>query len=523
MKKHKFHIAILLFTMFLSGCTKNFEKINTDPNKVTEITIENAPYFFANAVNYGSIQDIGTYNIIPQCHQDMWVQYFAPVGSWLTDKFDVMQWFFFHWDGIYYHTLPHLNKIIEITEGVDQPVCAIAKIWKVYSVHILTDLYGPIPYSQACKGQLSTPYDSQESIYNNFFELLDQAITDLKAADPAVHPFGNEDVIYQGDIKKWLKFANSLRLRLAIRISYVNPAKAKTEAEKAVADGVMLDAGESILTNGTMGDNAMIKVTANSQNPLNFIVAWNSMCMSGAMESYLKGYGDPRMYQYFSSNKNGMYHGIPNGLNDAEWGAQPYTTMDSLCNAGPQFSPDLMNSNPFNVMYTAESYFLRAEGALNGWNMGGTAKDLYEQGITASMHQWGITDETKIDNYMNGTSTPIPLNDYFHTPAVCDIPVAFSPYSNIQLQQIITQKWLALFPDACEAWSELRRTGYPKLYAIKTSVNPDIPAGSMISRIPFVGPEKDLNAAAVSAATALLGTGGDKASTKLWWNVSDSK
>lgn len=405
--------------------------------------------------------------------------------------------------------MPHLDKIIELTEGVDVPANAVAKIWKVYSMHILTDLYGPVPYSKAGKGRLSTPYDSQEAIYNDFFVLLDEAINGLKEADPLDRPYGDEDVIYSGHTGKWMKFANSLRLRLAMRISYVNPVKAKTEAEKAVASGVMTD----------VADDAMIRVSSNSQNPLNFIAAWNSMCMSGAMESYMKGYNDPRMYAYFSPNANGLYHGIPNGLVEREWTAQPYKTMDSLNNAGPRFSPDLMNENPYHVMYAAESYFLRAEGALNNWNMGGSVKDLYEQGIRTSMRQWGISVETKINDYIGNTGTPVPLNDRFNTPAVSDIPVAFSTDPGTQLQQIMTQKWLALFPNACESWSELRRTGFPELYPIKTSSNPDIAPNSMISRIPFVSTEKDMNAEAVVEATALLGPGGDKASTKVWWNV----
>ncbi|MEN6454061.1 MAG: SusD/RagB family nutrient-binding outer membrane lipoprotein [Prolixibacteraceae bacterium] len=509
MKKKYSILAAIFFTVFFAGCVGNFEEINTDETKVEEMNIENIAYFFANAVNYGSIQDIGTYNIIPQWHQDFWVQYFTPVGTSETDRFDVLQWFFFHWDGIYYHTLPHLDKIIELTEGVDAPANALARIWKVYSMHILTDLYGPVPYTEAGKGLLSTPYDSQESIYNDFFVLLDGAVAGLKEADPSARPYGDEDVIYGGNTAKWMKFANSLRLRLAMRISYVDPARAKAEAEEAVAAGVMTD----------VQDDAMIRVTANSQNPLNFIVAWNSMCMSGAMESYMKGYADPRMYEYFSPNKNGLYHGIPNGLVEREWTAQPYKTMDSLNNAGPRFSPDLMNENPYDVMYAAESYFLRAEGALNGWAMGGSAKELYEQGIRTSMRQWGINDEAKIDAYISNTGTPVPLHDHFNTPAVSDIPVAFSSEPDVQLQQVITQKWLALFPNACESWSELRRTGFPELYPIKTSSNPDVAPNSMIRRIPFVSTEKDMNAAAVEAATKLLGPGGDKASTRLWWNV----
>ena len=170
-------------------------------------------------------------------------------------------------------------------------------------------------------------------------------------------------------------------------------------------------------------------------------------------------------------------------------------------------------------MYSAEAYFLRAEGAVNGWSMDGTAKDLYEDGIKTSMQQWGITDNTEIDNYINGTSKPIALNDFLNSPAVANIPVAFAADAATQRQQIATQKWIALFPDGIEGWAELRRTGYPKLYPVANSDNPDVPKDSIMSRFTFLNYEYQTNGKAVQQTGIPLLNGPDKASTHVWWDV----
>jgi hypothetical protein len=170
-------------------------------------------------------------------------------------------------------------------------------------------------------------------------------------------------------------------------------------------------------------------------------------------------------------------------------------------------------------MYAAEAYFLRAEGVLNGWDMGGgTAQELYETGIEMSLRTWKITDATVINNYINGTSLPSEPGGMFDTPPLTDIPVKFSTDPEKQREQILTQKWLALFPEGHEAWAEVRRSGYPKLYPVLHSDNPALPPGEFINRIPFLNYDRDRNAAAVEAAVDLLG-GPDNAATKLWWDV----
>jgi hypothetical protein len=178
-----------------------------------------------------------------------------------------------------------------------------------------------------------------------------------------------------------------------------------------------------------------------------------------------------------------------------------------------------MNTEPMAVIRSGEAYFLRAEGALNGWNMGGTAAELYAEGIEMSMRTNGITDPTIISNYINGTSLPIAPGGYFNTPALTDIPVKFSNDPAVQREQIGTQKWLALFPDGQEAWAEVRRSGFPKRYHIIHSDNPDVPPSQFVRRIVFLEYDKDRNGPAVDAAVSLLG-GPDKASTPLWWDTN---
>jgi hypothetical protein len=294
-----------------------------------------------------------------------------------------------------------------------------------------------------------------------------------------------------------------------MRISSIDPAMAKEQAEKAVAGGVM----------AANDDNAFVDVGPNSINGLAAEAPWENMRMSASMESYLKGYSDPRMPEYYSpAQDDGQFHGVRNGLppNQIPLAVSANGTNLSNINSA-RWSDTTQATTPLNVMYSAESYFLMAEGALNGWNMGNTAVNLYNQGITVSLQQWGITDPTVIQNYLQNTSPPVAPNDYLHSPAVSSVPVKFATDAATQRQQIITQKWLALFPDGIEAWAELRRTGYPVLYPVLQSDNPDVGTTDIIRRITFVAYEYQTNNTAVQAAIPLL-NGPDKASTKVWWN-----
>ncbi|WP_290795969.1 SusD/RagB family nutrient-binding outer membrane lipoprotein [Flavihumibacter sp. UBA7668] len=495
----------------LSACTKHFEELNTDPTTFSSLTTATIPNAFAKAQYQGIYGDPGIYQLVRNLFVDYWSQYFAVVDPGIpTDRYVLRaDWVFYQWGSLYSNAWPTLKLVLDATRNTDAEAYAIAKIWKVYIFHSCTDWYGPIPYSQAGNGELSVGYDSQEFIYDDMLKSLDSAVTTLKAADQARLVYGANDLIFGGSIPKWTKLGNTLRLRLAMRISGVDPARARTEAEAAVASGVLT----------SIEDNALMDVGPSSPNGLNLMSPWGGFRMSASMESFFKGYDDPRMGEYYSpAEGTGEYNGVRNGLSVAQLAASPKNQGTNLSNVGPRFDVTKANENKLTVMYAAEAYFLRAEGALNGWNMGGTPKDLYEDGIATSMRQWGVTAESAISAYTQGSSTPADLNDFLNSPAVSDIPVLFSTDPEIQREQVGTQKWIALYPDGIEAWAELRRTGYPRLYPLANSDNPDLPVPQIIRRFPYIESEYLTNFTAVQNAVSML-NGPDKPNTRVWWNV----
>jgi Susd and RagB outer membrane lipoprotein len=499
-----------LALLLVAGCTKHFNSINSDPTTFGNLPSAAIPKALAIAEWEGVYADPGNYEVIHSLYCDLWSQYFVDGGGFPGDRYVLDPTLtIFSWSLHYTVNLPSIKIVIDGTEGIAPSANAIAKIWKTYMFAQQTDLYGPIPYFQAGLGLLSVPYDAQDVIYNDFFHTLDSAVTTLKNSDQTQTPFGTDDLIYGGNIPNWIKFASSLRLRLAMRISAADPTLAQTEAEQSVVDGVMTG----------NNDNAFVAVGPNSINGLAAEAPWENMRMTSSMVSYLKGYNDPRMLQYYSpADDDGQYHGTRNGMNVTQVAAAVSKNGTNLSNINTDRWSDVTQATtPLNVMYAAETYFLLAEAALNGWNVGGTPQQLYEQGITVSMNQWGITDAVAIQNYIQSTSTPTPPNDFLSSPAVATIPVKFAADAATQRQQILTQKWLALFPDGIEAWSELRRTGYPVLYPVVESDNPDVPANKTISRWTWQQDEYNTNGKAVQAALPLLG-GPDNAGTHVWWN-----
>jgi hypothetical protein len=319
-------------------------------------------------------------------------------------------------------------------------------------------------------------------------------------------------------VSAWIKFANTLRLRLALRISGIDAATAKTQAEAAVAGGVMTD----IATDAYMPKSTK---TYNEYNGLAVIAGWEDIRASATMLSMQKGYDDPRMPIFWQpSTADGNYNGLRNGLYVSEkvllGNTRPYTSNMGTrwCSYSNGVWKTVYDVHQ-DIMHAAEAYFLRAEGALNGWNMGGTAQSLYETGIRTSMAQWGITDQTAIDDYVNNTNTPAPPGDLMGSPAVNDYPVLWDADATMQRKQVAQQKYLALWPDGMEGWAEVRRTNLPELYPVLHSDNPDVPVGTTIKRMPYLDPEKQTNGDAVNRAIQKLG-GPDNCATKLWWDVN---
>lgn len=452
---------------------------------------------------------------------DLYAQYFAttaenfdsdrnvPVANWLNSA----------WNYPYGTPGPQIQGIIDFTEEKNLPVLnAISKIWKAYVFHTTTDYWGPIIYTQFGNGEISVAYDSQQEVYNAMFADITEGI-DVLEDNLSATPFVGHDLIYDGNATQWVKFANSLRLRLAMRIVYADESLARTHAEAAISHPI------GVIEENA--DNALVATGTNSRNPMNTITNWGEFRMSATMESFLNGYEDPRADRMFNEptdpNYSG-YRGLRNGLTRPEKGV----TINSLySDMNDRWLPANSGGYPgIEVMRAAEVWFLRAEGSLRGWNMGiSSAQIAYETGIRADMEdsEYGAVDPADINDYISSTATP---TDYTNADqpnwdieAMTNIPVAWDTGGIFErnLEQIITQKWIALYPDGMEAWAEARRTGYPQMFPRIESGNPNVAADEMMRRVPFVDNEYSNNAAAVEAAVGLLG-GPDNAATKLWWD-----
>jgi Susd and RagB outer membrane lipoprotein len=515
----KIQTAIFLTgILFVTSCTKKYAEINTDRNTVATVGSAELPFLFARAQKEAT-PSIWNYQIAQNLFADQYAQYFACTATYFpSDRLVIrMDWVGAAFNPIYTDVVPQLQSIFAAADPASAEY-ALANVLWVLVFHRVTDYWGPIPYFDAGKPGKGVAYDAQDKIYDDFFKRLAAASAVLKTK-LTEKPFGDFDLMYAGDVNKWLKFANTLRLRLALRISKVDANRAKTEAEAAVADGVLTTSPD---------EDAYVKreVRGDDNNGLSIMSDWNEFRMSASMESVLKGYSDPRMPVYYLPAVNtGTFEGHRNGLTATQLTQAP-NLHGANSHAGPRWTSkaypggiDGHVKTPQNVMAVAEAYFLRAEGALLGWNMGATAQTLYENGITNSLKQWGITDGPTITNYINSTATPIAPNDFLNSPPVTNIPVKWGATPAIQNEQIALQKWLAMYPDGFEAWADYRRSRYLKLYPVANSDNPDITntTTQWIRRIPFLESEKQVNGAEVDKAKALLG-GDDKITTPLWWD-----
>jgi Susd and RagB outer membrane lipoprotein len=518
-------ISLFCFmSVAMSSCTDKFSEINTDRNKIATVGSAELPFLFAKA-EASAVPNIWNYQVAQNLFADQYAQYFACTASYFpSDRYNIrMDWVGAAFNPIYTEMVPQLNSIKKAA-APGSAEAAIADVVWVLGFHRVTDYWGPIPYFKAGEPAKNVPYDAQDKIYDDFFKKLASASAILKTKT-SEKPFGSFDLIYGGDANKWYKFTNTLRLRLALRISRVDPARAKTEAEAAVAAGVLESSGDdALILRSLKGDD---------NNGLSRMSDWNEFRMSSSMESVMKGYKDPRMSVYWLPNNatganpkgTGDYDGLRNGLTSTQL-TEPTNAATANAKVGKRWSsPDFGGDSKFletsqNIMCAAEAYFLRAEGAILGWDMKGTAKVLYESGIGESMKQWGIADAAAIAAYVSSPNVPVAPGDFLKSPAISTAPIKFSDDKGVQKEQISIQKWLALFPDGTEAWADNRRSRDFKLYPVANSDNSDIPdpTKAYIRRIPFLLSEKQNNKDGVATGLPLLGSGGDKVTTPLWWD-----
>lgn len=518
--------AGLMFTQ--TSCTKDYKSFNTNPVEVTDSMLkldfvglgifitQEQTNVFPNATS----GDASAYQVAQNLSADLYSGYMGTPtafnGGQNNSNYFMMQgWNNAAFNVGYTSVMSAWNEVKRRAAATHPDMYAVASIVKVEAMHRVTDIYGPLPYTRFGGGGITIPYDSQDSIYHSFFRELDTAIQTLTAfvqANPGQKPLQKSDFVYGSDYKKWIRFANSLKLRLAMRIVYAEPVLAKQKAEEAVSNSY------GVLT--TNDDNANVKTTNGIiiTHPLWVITdPYGDIRMSANMESFLVGYKDPRLSSYFKPSVAfpGQYKGIRNGIQIvAKSDREGFSQLN------------FQQSSPVQWMTAAEIFFLRAEGALWGWNMGGTPQSLYEQGIAVSFDQHSAGNAT---NYINdAVSKAAPYIDPVN--AANNVADPSSDLSTItikwndgdsferKLERIITQKWISVYPDGEEAWSEFRRTGYPKIFPVVVNNSGGIiDTKVQIRRLPFPLSEYQNNTTEVGKAAAFL-SGPDNPGTKLWWD-----
>lgn len=519
-----FSLTLLLFVG--TACTDNFDKINRKDYQVDKEELGREGYNVGASLKGLQGLVIPTeehlYQFVEALGAGAFAGYIGCTVEW-TAKFETYNpptdWQEAPFSDLITRTYPFYRDLLDET---DDPVAlALGKLLRVTIMHRVTDMYGPIPYSRIISKtgevSLTVSYDSQEEVYKQMFKELDEVSDVLKEnQNLSAEAFRKFDDVYQGDLSKWLKYTNSLKLRMAMRLTYVPKMKdeARRIAEEAVAGGVITQ----------NADNAFLKVEENRAAMI--FNDWNDQRVGADIISYMNGYKDPRREKMFTTIKMTVYDenfqpqeidgyaGIRIGID--------VTTKDEV--TGAYSKPIITNTSPYMWMNAAEITFLRAEGALRGWNMGADARSLYNEAIALSFEQYEVSGAEAYSSNM--TDIPESYSDpkFIYTDwegPRSTITIGWEDgEANFErnLERIITQKWIANFPLGVEAWNEFRRTGYPHLMpVIENKSGGSISSEHMIRRLWYPPIEYTENLQNINLAIGMLG-GPDNGGTRLWWD-----
>ena len=534
-KAYKYIVGFLALSLF-TAC--DFQKVNTNEFELLPeeglmdgISIGGPITAMQKCVFPVGTQADGTsvanryqtaYNLAADC----WSGYFGQNNNWggpnNLNYFLKDGWVASSYTESYSTVVPLWQDLKGKTETQFPEVFALAQILKISAWHKATDMFGPIPYKEAGKGLITVPYDSQKEVYKAMFKELSDAIEVLtKYADNGNSKLlPNADAVYAGDVHKWVVYANSLMLRLAMRVYYADAALSKKYALQAVnhSYGVMK----------TKDDEAKMERGASLEfkNNLDVLInQYNECRMGSSMLAYLGGYQDPRLPKYFNTSTvsqavtvgtYGKYSGVPTG--------HDVSSNDAFKDSS---RPAITSTTPTYWMRASEVYFLLAEAALHGFAVGGTAESLYEKGIEMSFEENGIAS-SEVADYMSSGLKPSAYSFHLTNPGVnVDVPAVtqatteWSGTDEEKLEKIMIQKWIALYPNGQEAWSEYRRTGYPKLHSTITNYSNgevDSEVGIRRMRFPTNKSTSAEDIANLESARKLLRGGLDKAGTRLWWD-----
>ena len=507
--KYFAYTAIAAASLAMTACTAGFEEANRPGEDLSGEELSRDNYntgsFLVQMQNEAFPEQENSY----QMNQDLIGNYLGRYMTYANNGFSgnnfakmnaPVGWVRYPFADSMPKTVSAFNEIRRLT-GTESLSYAWALILRAQSFLRLTDMYGPMPIGAE---EDATAYSSQEKIYTTLIDDLNKAVAIIDAMISANNgtlvQFKDSDKVYGGNFVQWVKFANSLKLRMAVRMRFVAPDLAKQVGEEAVAAGVIT----------SNADNCAITYTPNGQWKTS--VEWGDSRACADIDSYMNGYGDNRITKYFKATATAGDRTIIGCRAGANVGNK--TVADAIYSAA-----NVENNTPGIWMTAAEMTFCRAEGALAGWaGMGGSVESLYNEAITLSFEQWGASGAA--DYIKNRTATPADYSDADNGYGgshgkMSSVTIRWdeSASDEEKLERLIVQKWIALFPDGQEAWCEIRRTGYPKVFPVaqSTSYSIEVP-----NRIPFDYTEPVNNPANYAKAVALLG-GEDNYATPLWW------
>jgi hypothetical protein len=462
-----------------SACDRGLTSVNEDPNAPTDVP---AQFLLPQAIRTGVMTSFGAGMMLS--HTGVFAQHVSQIqypdeetGLVLPSSMDAF------WSNYYVGPLKDIQEVIN--KGVETDLSnheGVGLIWRSWMFHQVTDLWGDVPFRQALIGEENTApaYESQRAVYEGVLADLAEGASML---DPSGVDFGAGDLLYNNDFEKWRRFANSLRLRVAMRLVNQDAARAQSEFVAALNAGVFRSNADNA---------ALVYPGAPYDNPLHAnYLGRDDHSISATMVDTLARLNDPRLQLYAEpAQEDGVYRGNLHGMDPAALPIAHYSRIGDFWRANGSTTPSL-------VMTYAEVLFLQAEAAQRGWIAGDPAA-LYEQGIRAAMTQWNAWNPAN-------APTEAEISAYLAQPSV--------QYNAARgLHQIQLQLWIALYMNTNEAWAHQRRTGVPNVQP-----GPDM----VISRIPvrfsYPDTEQSLNSANLSAAVSNQGGGLDLV-TPLWFH-----
>ena len=492
MKRIILSLTMGILLLSTVGCGGDELDINTNPNTPVDVPKE---YYIsagqASIVNTvgGELNNLGSF----------WAQYYTQSTG--SSQYQAYEEYNIDasasndvWNELYAGALNDLQYVItESDKTGDTSSKLVASLMQAYAFQILIDLFGKVPYSEF--GQSQYPkYDEGETVYPALIKKIDEAVAAYKA-NPSSNNLAKYDMIYKGDMTKWVQFANTLKLKLYLRMAYTSQADAtKVKALLAENNFILADAGFKDIyadTGGKMNPFYSVNISGDGFNGVNHVA-------SSSLLKFLEENGDIRIATKYKKNSTGAYFSMPQG-------AKGQSAYKSLL-IGSFSTPNISAKTPVYIFTLAESKFLQAEADIR-YNGGSNAKTLYNEGVKASFVTEGLTGTDATSLLASGGNYELTLTGVVET----------------DIEKIMIQKWVALANyNAIEGFFEANRTHYPKMEVYTSGT--DYKKGRLTySLISVIQAEKSPKSLYYAAGSINTNPNAPKQKTglteKVWWDL----